>query len=137
MSSRPVEPRSIASQLVVFFTLAAVFLLCCGLGALYWIVVAHAFEEDNEVLADKVAAIRADLDAPGGLQVVTEQLKNARTSDRASYWVRVLDSGGQTVVETPGMDRLVPPAEFSKGTFKAPTSPRPLVSEQATASFPS
>jgi hypothetical protein len=44
MSSKPAEPRSIASQLVVRFTLAAAFLLCCGLGALYWIVVNHAFE---------------------------------------------------------------------------------------------
>src|SRR5437870_3806981 len=64
MSSRPAEPRSIASQLVLLFTLAAAFLLSCGLGALYWIVVQHAFEEDNEVLADKVAAVRADLSAP-------------------------------------------------------------------------
>ena len=125
MSSRPVEPRSIASQLVVLFTLAAVFLLCCGLGALYWIVVAHAFEEDNEVLADKVAAIRADLDAPGGLQVVTEQLKNARTNDRASYWVRVLDSAGRTVVETPGMDALVPPSAFSNKNFQTADSVAP------------
>ena len=114
MSSRPVEPRAIASQLVLLFTLAAVFLLCCGLGALYWIVVRHAFEEDNEVLADKVAGIRADLDAPGGLQVVTEELKNARANDRASYWVRVLDASARTIAETPGMESLVPPAAFSK-----------------------
>ena len=65
MSSKPAEPRSIASQLVLLFTLAAAFLLSCGLGALYWIVVRHAFEEDNEVLADKVAAVRADLSAAG------------------------------------------------------------------------
>lgn len=113
MSSRPAEPRSIASQLVLLFTLAAAFLLSCGLGALYWIVVRHAFEEDNEVLADKVAAIRADLSAPGGINMVTEELKNARAGERAAYWLRILDSGGRTLAETPGMDTLLPPSAFT------------------------
>ena len=55
------------------------------------------FEEDNEVLADKVTAIRADLDAPGGVSVVTEELKNARPGDRAAYWVRVLGPTGRVL----------------------------------------
>jgi two-component system heavy metal sensor histidine kinase CusS len=112
MSLKPAEPRSIASQLVVRFTLAAALLLCCGLGALYWIVVRHAFEEDNEVLADKVAAVRADLRAPGGVNVVTEELRNVRAGERAAYWVRILDSTGRTLAETPGMSTLLPPTIF-------------------------
>lgn len=112
MSSRLAEPRSIASQLVLLFTLASAFLLSCGLGALYWIVVRHAFEEDNEVLADKVTAIRADLDAPGGVSVMTEELKNARPGDRAAYWVRVLGPTGGTLAETPGMSSFLPPNVF-------------------------
>jgi len=112
MSSRRAEPRSIASQLVLLFTLAAAFLLTCGLGALYWIVVRHAFEEDNEVLADKIAAVRADLTAASGPQVVSEELKNVRAGDRVSYWVRVLDSTNRTLAETPGMTALLPPTIF-------------------------
>ena len=69
MSSKPAEPRSITSQLVVLFTLAAALLLSCGLGALYWTVIRHAFAEDDEVLADKVAAIRADLSGASGRRV--------------------------------------------------------------------
>lgn len=114
MSSRPAEPRSIASQLVVLFTLAAAFLLCCGLGTLYWIVVRHAFEEDNEVLADKVAAVRADLSAAGGPKLLREELKNVRAGDRVAYWVRLLDSADRTMAETPGMNALLPPAIFPK-----------------------
>jgi two-component system heavy metal sensor histidine kinase CusS len=113
MSSRPAEPRSIASQLVLLFTLAAAFLLSCGLGALFWIVVRHAFEEDNEVLADKVAAVRADLRAPGGINVVTEELKNIRSGDRAAYWVRVVDSSNRILAETPGMSALLPVSVFT------------------------
>ena len=113
MSSKPAEPRSIASQLVLLFTLAAAFLLACGLGALYWIVVQHAFEEDNEVLADKVAAVRADLTAPGGINVVTEELKSVRAGERVAYWVRILDSTKRVTAETPGMTALLPTAVFS------------------------
>jgi two-component system, OmpR family, heavy metal sensor histidine kinase CusS len=112
MSSRPAEPRSIASQLVLLFTLAAAFLLSCGLGALYWIVVRHAFEEDNEVLADKVAAVQADLSAPGGINVVTEELKNIRPGERAAYWVRVVDSTNRILAETPGMSAVLPVSVF-------------------------
>jgi len=61
MSLKRVEPRSIAAQLILLFTLAAALLLACGLGVFYWIVVRHAFAEDNAVLADKVSALAADL----------------------------------------------------------------------------
>lgn len=116
MSSKPAEPRSIASQLVVRFTLAAALLFGCGLGALYLIVVRHAFEEDNEVLADRVAAVRADLMAAGGAQTVSKELKNIRPGERAAYWVRILDSRNQTLAETPGMNTLLPSHVFPGGT---------------------
>ncbi len=120
MSSKPAEPRSIASQLVLLFTLAAAFLLCCGLGALYWIVVRHAFEEDNEVLADKVAAVRADLSAAGGPRLVSEELKNVRAGERAAYWVRVIDSANSTVTETPGMTGVLPSGVFPPASSQKP-----------------
>jgi len=131
MSLKPAEPRSIASQLVVRFTLAAAFLLCCGLGALYWIVVRHAFEEDNEVLADKVAAVRADLNTAGGIRVVAGELGNVRAGERAAYWVRVLDSAGRTLAETPGMNTLLPPNVFPAANPKSSSvNPKDFHSEQ-------
>src|SRR5471030_2081270 len=115
MSSKSTEPRSIASQLVLLFTPAAALLLCCGLAVLYWIVVRHAFEEDRSVLADKVLAIRADLSTAGGPRLLENELKTLRGGERASYWVRVTDSAGATVTETPGMKRLLPPELFAHG----------------------
>lgn len=114
MSSKPAEPRSITSQLVLLFTLAAVLLLCCGLGVLYWIVVRHAFAEDNVVLADKILAMRADLNATGGARILHEELKSLQAGERAAYWVRVIDSAHRTVAETPGMHGLLPPDSFPK-----------------------
>src|SRR5476651_50907 len=112
MSSKRNERRSIASQLVLLFTLSATLLLSCSLGVFYWIVVRHAFEEDNAVLADKVAEIRADLKQPGGIETIDRESKSRRGGEPAAYWVRILDPAGVVVAETPGMDRLLPTKLF-------------------------
>src|SRR5256885_1352198 len=90
--ARPVAlaPRSIATQLVLLFTLCAALLLSCGLGVFYWIVVRHAFEEDNAVLVDKLVAIQADLKQPDGINAVDRELKNRRVGEPAVYWIRVI-----------------------------------------------
>src|SRR6188508_1882175 len=126
MSSKPAEPRSIASQLVLLFTLAAALLLSCGLGALYWIVVRHAFEEDNEVLADKAAAIRADLGTPGGVNLVAAALQSARAGDRGAYWVRVLDSTNRIMAETPNMGSHLPLTAFPRAESRDNAFPTPM-----------
>src|SRR6266513_37113 len=111
MFSKRAEPASIASQLVFLFTLAAAFLLSCGLGVFYWLVVQHAFEEDNAVLADKISVLSADLKA-GGPKATDEELKSVRTGEHPVYSVRVVDSASRTVTETLGMNRLLPPSIF-------------------------
>jgi two-component system heavy metal sensor histidine kinase CusS len=115
--------RSIASQLIVLFTLAATLLLSCGLGVFYWIVVRHAFAEDNAVLADKISAVSADFNE-SGLELFGQELKAHQAGERAPYWIRVLDSEGRTVTETPGMDRLLasgvfPPAQKSISSVRS------------------
>ena len=101
------NPRSIAFQLILLFTLAAALLLVCGLGVFYSIVVRHAFAEDNAVLADKMFALSADL-RENGPEVFAEELTAHRTGEHTPYWIRILDSQRRTVAETPGMDRLIP-----------------------------
>src|SRR2546427_4003724 len=124
MSSNRAKPRSIATQLVLLFTLSAALLLSCGLGIFYWIVVRHAFVEDNAVLADKVSGLSADF-KESGPRIFGEELKGRRAGEHAPYWIRVLGSGGRTVTETPGMDRLIPqdvfpPAQRSTSSIRSP-----------------
>jgi len=130
MSSKRTKPRPIASQLVLFFTLAAALLLCCGLGVFYWIFVRHAFAEDNAVLADKVSALSADFNE-GGPKIFGEELKARHVGDHAPYWVRLLDSEGRALTEMPGMDRILPSEAFpfAQGT----TSPVPSPKDYRTA----
>lgn len=108
MSSNRAEPRSIATQLVLLFTLCATLLLFCGLTVFYWIVVRHAFEEDNAVFADKLSAIRTELRQPEGINALDRELKNRLAGEAAVYWVRVIDAAGNVVAETPQMSDSLP-----------------------------
>src|SRR6476469_5279781 len=106
MSSNRTKARSIATQLVLLFTLCAAVLLSCSLGVLYWVVVRHAFEEDNVVLADKVDALESALQH-GGLEALSSEIRETHGSQYA-FLIRVLDSNGVALKQTPGMDALLP-----------------------------
>jgi len=108
MSSNRTRPRSIATQLVLLFTLCAALLLSCSLGLFYWIVVRHAFEEDNAVLADKLAAIGNELRQPSGLNLIVQDLQTPRTGEAAVYWIRLIGPDGTVVAEKTGMDQVLP-----------------------------
>ena len=112
MFSKPAEPRSIASQLVFRFTLSGALLLCFGLIVLYLIVVRHAFEEDNVFLADRISALRADLKNISGPKALQEQLRAPNIGKSMTYWIRVFDSDGQPIAETPGMNEMLPGSAF-------------------------
>src|SRR5215470_11960370 len=101
------KTRSIAFQLILFFTLAAALLLACGLGVFYSIIAHHAFAEDNAVLADKVLALSADL-RENGSEILGEEVTTHRVGQHTPYWIRILDSHGRAIGETPEMDRLIP-----------------------------
>ena len=87
-------------------------------------VVRHAFEEDNAVLADKIFAVRAELNKTGP-SVLGEESKNPRPGEHVAYWIRVIDLQGGTVNETPGMGRLLPPAIFPEAQSPSSSLPRP------------
>jgi two-component system, OmpR family, heavy metal sensor histidine kinase CusS len=108
------EPRSITSQLILLFTLAATLLLACGLGVFYWIVVRHAFAEDNAVLADKVDALQMSFEQRGGLDAVAAEINTAGSRERAPFMVRVLTPAGATIGQTTGMETLLPANIFPR-----------------------
>lgn len=111
-----VEPRSISFQLVLLFTLASVLLLSCALGLFYWLVVRHAFEEDNAVLADKAAALVADLHSAGAPRLLAEEANTPRAGEHGGYRIRLLNATGHTVLETAGMTAELPPSVFPPPT---------------------
>src|SRR5678816_4572112 len=125
-SKRP-EPRSIASQLILLFTLAAALLLACGLGVFYWVVVRHAFAEDNAVLADKVDTLQTNFEQRGGLAAVAAEINATGSRQRAPFLVRVLDLTGTIIGQTTGMETLLPANIFpsvASREIAAPTEHR-------------
>jgi two-component system heavy metal sensor histidine kinase CusS len=112
MLSKPTNRRSIATELVLLFTVAAAIVLWCALGGLYWLVVRHAFTEDNEVLADRIRILRAEFHDPDGLKNVVQELKSPVSTAPPAYWVRVLDSGSNVAAEVPRMSKLLPADVF-------------------------
>lgn len=122
MSSSHARPRSIARRLVLRFASASALLLLAALSVLYVIVVRHSIEEDNAVLADKVASVRDDLRERGGPDALREELDNPRNGGRGAYFVRVLDSEGKPVAESPGMSAF-PAGMFAPATERS-RSPR-------------
>jgi two-component system, OmpR family, heavy metal sensor histidine kinase CusS len=116
-SKRP-RSRSIATQLILLFTLAAALLLACGLGVFYWIVVRHAFAEDNAVLTDKVNALQANFEQGGGMDAVAAEINAAGNRQRTPFLVRVLDPAGATIEQTTGMATLLPVNIFPPATSR-------------------
>ena len=74
----------------------------------------HAFAEDNAVLADKIFALSADL-RENGPEIFAEEITAHRAGQHTPYWIRILDSQGRAIAETPEMDRLIPTQIFPVG----------------------
>src|ERR1700741_4356386 len=112
MSSSQAEPRSIATQLVLLFTLCAALLLSCSLGVFYWIVVQHAVDEDNAVLAQKADALATAFEKLGGINALADDINKPGGIERTTFPIRVLDPTGATIAETSGMAALLPTEIF-------------------------
>ncbi|HEY4283783.1 MAG TPA: heavy metal sensor histidine kinase [Chthoniobacterales bacterium] len=112
MSSSQPNVRSIASRLVLLFTLASAVLVACGLSIFYWLVTRHTFEEDNVALADKVAALRNETKNSGPTKALQMELHSDRAGERSPYWVRVIDPEGRVLAERTGMNERLPPKIF-------------------------
>jgi two-component system heavy metal sensor histidine kinase CusS len=119
-AKRP-EPRSIASQLVFLFTLAAAFLLTCGLGIFYVIVVRHAFEEDNAVLAEKISGLRTTLKR-SGVERLAEEIRE--TTEVGTWRVRLLDEAGNVLAQTPSMNDTLPADAFPPASQAGQFAPK-------------
>ena len=74
----------------------------------------HAFAEDNAVLADKMFALSGDLHE-NGLEIFAKEVTAHRAGQHTPYWIRVLDSQGRAIAETPQMDQLIPTELFPAG----------------------
>jgi two-component system, OmpR family, heavy metal sensor histidine kinase CusS len=65
-------------------------------------------------LGDEVISVKTMLRQPNGMEIVKNEVLTQRFEpDRSRMWIRVLDRDGTTLMETPGMTEVLPPAVFS------------------------
>jgi two-component system heavy metal sensor histidine kinase CusS len=117
MSSKPAadrarRPWSIALRLTVWYTAAAFALVAVAIGYLYWSMVRNMDHEDDEYLSDKIRDVQRVLrDRPGDEPALRQEVLTGGDRDPGRLQVRV-HRGSGTSLETPGMDRAVPPEAF-------------------------
>ena len=102
---------SIALRLILLFTVGAALLLLMAMAAAYWTVTQHVLHDNDRYLTEKLEAIRADIAADAGPESLNRELMIVRAADR-TYAVRVLDSVGHVVAETPRMHDILPIGVF-------------------------
>jgi two-component system heavy metal sensor histidine kinase CusS len=118
MSSTPggdkSKPWSLAARLTAWYALSAFALVLVTSGCLYWALVQNLDREDEQELRDPVRALRAVLRAGPADPVAIRQAAEWGWAARPSglVHVRILDTRGSTVAETPGMTDLLPPSAF-------------------------
>ena len=104
---------SIAFRLVLLFTVGAAGLVLFAMLASYSVVIQHVNHDHDRYLTDKLAAIRADMVEDSGPLSLNQELKTIHAADKA-YAIRVLDSAGNVVAESPQMRQVLPIELFPK-----------------------
>lgn len=104
---------SITFRLVLLFTIAAAGLVLFAMAASYSIVIQHVDHDNDRYLTDKLAALQADMAEDSGPESLNRELNTIRVADKV-YAVRVLDSAGRVVAESPKMQRALPIEIFPK-----------------------
>lgn len=89
-------------------------MLVAAAAYLYWSLVKDVERDDNDFLANKIQECRRLLgEGPKDAALLAHEIQTeAAASQFIKYFVRLVDSRGQTALETPGMSRLLPMAAF-------------------------
>lgn len=109
---------SLAARLTAWYAGSAFALVLAATGFLYWALSRNLDREDDQLLADAVRDHRAvlpdRLGEGGSMRQAVEAWKGRQNS---RVYARIMDGHGSVVVETPGMEDLLP-----SGSFPAPST---------------
>lgn len=107
---------SLTGRLNLFVSMASFTILFVAVVFLYAALSTNLEREDREFLAARISVLRAILDKYPRQQQAWEEevLLESAAFSPARYFVRVLDDAGTTLMETPGMERLLPVLLFLK-----------------------
>jgi len=107
----PPRTWSIVLRLTGWYTLSALVMLSLATAFLYWLLSTSLREEDNQFLADEIESLRALLrDRPDDQAALKEEVELEGAARRyGRYYIRIIsETSGRIVVQTDGIDKLLP-----------------------------
>lgn len=112
-----IDGGSIAAHLARLYTLSAVILLSIVIGLLYWVESRSMEWDDAHDLSDKVQQLRLVLrHKQDNAALVVHEVQDKggvfAAGQHYIYYSRILDEAGQILIETPGMEKIVPVNAF-------------------------
>ena len=101
---------SIALRMTAWYVLSAFALIIIATGSLYWVLVNGMYREDVHDLRDNLENASLLLrSSSGGQYGASSPLEMPRArGNRPDIYLRVLNSNGQVLIETPGLSRRLP-----------------------------
>jgi two-component system, OmpR family, heavy metal sensor histidine kinase CusS len=130
LESASVRPRrgwSIALTMTLWYALFSFGVMAVATGILYWTLVQSMYEEDLRDLADNLNNARLLLHSAPADWILhpVERRPSWAPPGQPEIYLRVLDTDGRIVTETPGMSREIPPpGEVELTTLSAPDGAR-------------
>lgn len=109
--ARPRPALSIALKMTAWYALSAFALIFVATGLLYWVLVDSMYHEDLRDLADNLNNARLLLSAsPTGQTASTPAPRPSwAPAQQPEIYLRVLDSAGRVLTQTPGLSGELPP----------------------------
>lgn len=114
---------SIALRMTAWYALSAFALIFVATGLLYWVLVDSMYHEDLRDLADNLNNARLLLSASptGQLNSTPAPRPSWAPTHQPEIYLRVLDSAGRILTQTPGLsNELPPPSRAELATIKSP-----------------
>lgn len=121
--SAPRRASSIALRMTLWYALSAFTLIAVATGALYWVLIDTMYQEDLRDLADNLNNARLLLrsSAPEQFARSPQRRPSWAPPHQPEIYLRVLDSSGRTLTETPGMaDELPSPTHAELAGISSP-----------------
>jgi two-component system, OmpR family, heavy metal sensor histidine kinase CusS len=117
-TSSPPGVWSITGRLTVLYTVSAGGMLLLSTMFLYWVLASNLASESHQFLVDKMHVLRGILrDHPHDQDALEEEVQSEVAAYQyTKYYVRVLGTGGGTLLETAGMADVLPAAVFPTPT---------------------
>ncbi len=125
--ARPRRPQWLALGMTAWLRLSGLALIFFANGLVYWVLVDSMYQEDLRDLADNLTNARLLLSAsPSGQFTQPPQPRPSwAPTHQPEIYLRVLDSAGRTLTETPGLsDQLPPPSAAALAAIRSPQGAR-------------